>query len=460
MPLPWEIDWQPAGAQAAQGSAPWERQWSEEEAPQPRRPFTLADTWPARIARSAWSAVTLPGDVATGKVAVPIGLRREDLTDIPGPTREEAGQQIFTPIAAQPLDPVAGRAAELAALAGPVNPAVRAGDQAVAGGARGFAPQAPSAQALRSAAERGYTSAREMGVEFPPQAMVDFGAGVQAALEKDGIVAALAPKTIGILRDLQRPPPGGVVTLTNVETVRRSLGHAAADFTNPTERLAASRAIEELDNGLAMMRQGQGARGPVEAAAAELDAARGNYAAASRSDKITGLEERAELNAAVANSGMNVDNAIRQRMRDIVVRPKEARGFSEAELAQIEGVARGAPTTNAARYIGNLLGGGGGLGAIVTGSAGALGGALAGSVTGAGPAAAAVGAAVPPAIGYTAKQIANALTRRDMARLDEAIRKRSPLYEAQAEGGGNVSMSPALRAALARALMLGAMPSE
>lgn len=71
----------------------------------PKKSFwdMLAQTWPSRMAQSAYEAVKLPGDVYSGVTPmVPPGLRREDFTDA-------AGWQ-------QPNDAVIGRASDLAGL--------------------------------------------------------------------------------------------------------------------------------------------------------------------------------------------------------------------------------------------------------------------------------------------------------------------------------------------------------
>lgn len=63
----------------------------------------LWQTWPVRMAQSAFDAAKLPGDVYTGNAPMlSPGLRREDFTDMPG--------------TAQPNDATIGRAADLASL--------------------------------------------------------------------------------------------------------------------------------------------------------------------------------------------------------------------------------------------------------------------------------------------------------------------------------------------------------
>jgi hypothetical protein len=95
-------------------------------APVPPKPFGLGDTWPARLAKSIVSGLTLPGDVYAGR--------------------------------ASPDD--TARVMDLATIASPVNPAVRSGDFAIPGLARRVAPEAsPAAQVAQSA--------ENIGVDLP-----------------------------------------------------------------------------------------------------------------------------------------------------------------------------------------------------------------------------------------------------------------------------------------------------
>jgi len=69
----------------------------------PKKSFwdMIAQTWPGRIAQSAYESVRLPGDVYSGVTPMaPPGLRREDFTDAPGWE--------------QPNDSIIGRATDLA----------------------------------------------------------------------------------------------------------------------------------------------------------------------------------------------------------------------------------------------------------------------------------------------------------------------------------------------------------
>lgn len=125
----------------------------------------LGQTWPARFAQSALEAAKLPGDVYAGRVTLPLGLRREDFTDIPAP-RSLAGQRNTGPVSYHPADDVIGRATDLAGLV-------------MSGGSLGGVPVASGREAVlgsgmvprtRTDVERAATRLeklfRDAGVEF------------------------------------------------------------------------------------------------------------------------------------------------------------------------------------------------------------------------------------------------------------------------------------------------------
>ncbi len=98
---------------------------------------------------------------------------------------------------------------------------------------------------------------------------------------------------------------------------------------------------------------------------------------------------------------------------------------------------------NAARSVGNYFGGGGGLGRLATTTAGAALGAHLAPGTEMG---AVLGATVPTALGMSAKGLENALARRALTGVDEAVRSRSPLAQSlpslPALGSSNAYLRP------------------
>lgn len=370
-------------------------------------------TWPERAVREIWS---IPERNIKAASSAPPGSR-------------EATEAMIGP------------AADAALVMGPLRPTAGA-----AAGVRGT----PTVQELKSASSAGYDAARGMGVDIKPGAITSMGGNIAVTLEKDGINAELAPKTFSILQKLQSAPDGSVVTIGNLDTVRRTLGNAAKDFANPTEQLAAKRAQQFLDDYLARIPEGDVLAGNAVQASKTLSDARGNYAAAKRSEQIGEATEAAELGAAAANSGRNIGNQNRQKFKSILTSDKQSAGYSAEELAQLEKIVRGTSTGNALRTTGNFLGGGGGLGqAVVTALAGG-GGAAVGGVPGA-----VVGAAAVPVLGNMARALANKSVDRQVNILDDLVRSRSPLAQALMEDAPPVvvEMLKKKNPAMVRALM-------
>ena len=381
-------------------------------------------TWPERLVRnvasSIGSAITLPHDVMTGEAHVP---GSPDAQAIPGAVPFGSPQSSGL------------RIAEMATLGTPMAPKVSTSL---------IAPKLgiPTAEELKTAASQGYDTARNLGVDIKPSAIADTAQTLAQNLEKDGLNAKLAPKTFGIIDELASPPRGAVATIANLETARRALGHAAQDFINPTEKMAAGRAIQHLDDYLANIPQSDVLAGDASQASKILSEARGNYAASKRSDQITGQVEIADRNAAAANSGQNIGNSVRQRFNSILKSDKKTSGFSEAELAQMEKAVRGTVPGNIARTAGNMLGGGGGLGSVASAAVGA------GSL---GP----IGA-LAPAIGYSLKKFSDASVARQVRKLDEMTRSRAPLSQSMISSTGLTPAEQFRRELLLRSALVSA----
>lgn len=420
MPGPWE-DYAPA-APASDG--PWT---DYAPAEQPKKKFGLGDTWPARLAKGVYDAVTLPGDVAQGNVS----MMGED-----GHTNPQ----------------VIGRSAELASLASPMSPAARSGI-GWAGALKTEKAPAPTEDMLASASNAGYDAARNSPFEMKASAVGDWAAATKAKLEEKGRLERFAPETHGVLNDLQKGGPDAIATGGNLISAREALREASRNFTNPREKSAAEIAIRELDGFIENPPAQAVLAGDAASFAKTAADARGNFAAKSRSELLSDALQYAEQKAAKNNSGANVGNAERDRLFNIYQSDKKSAGFSPDELAQTDQIIRGTPLANATRTAGNYLGGGGGLGAHVASTTGAGVGAFLG-----GPLGAAIGAVVPPTVGYGLKKYSDSLGRKEIDLLQEMVRKRSPLGESMPDRiVGNVDPR---KAALARSLMLGATPQQ
>lgn len=405
----------------------------------PKKKFGLEDTWPARIAKSIYSAVTLPGDAAQGKFAVQ--------PEKPGWTTEgDIANQDWTD------QELVKRSNELAGVASPMSPAARMG-VGWAGALKHEAAPAPTEEMLATASNKGYDAARNSPFEMKSNAVGDWAAQTKAALEQEGRLAEFAPDTHAVLDKLQNAPADAIATGGNLISAREALREASRNFTNPREKAAAEIAIRRLDGFIENPpAEAVLAGAPAEFAKTAADA-RGNYAAKSRSELLSDALQYADQKAAKNNSGANVGNAERDRLFNIYQSDKKSAGFSPDELAQTDQIIRGTPLANATRAAGNYLGGGGGLGAHVSSTTGAGIGAFLG-----GPLGAAIGAVIPPTVGYGLKKYSDSLGQKEITLLQEMVRRRSPLGQSMPET--MVSSVDPRKAALARALIMGAAPDQ
>jgi hypothetical protein len=395
-------------------------------------------TWPERAVREA---VTLPKRMIDAAYSAPPGSRE----------------------ATEAMIPVA---AETAMLMSPVNPAIRAGDKIIPGVAKAMTAERAVVPTTKELAEVGgaeISAAKGSGLEINSSALSGYSKELQQGLFDGSMFGKTihpvdAPATFAKLKEIENVPPGSFVTAANLQSLRESLQATAQNF-NPAaakDQLAASLAIKRLDSLIPSLAEKDILAGAPAETQKLFESGRGNYSAAMRSNDITGvldraktgILERSEGRAQAANSGRNLDNTIRSKVEALLEKPKEVSGFSDPELASMSGVVEGGAGRNTARYIGNLLGGGGGVGQSGMAAIGAGLGGTAGGIPGA-----IVGGVVPAVAGSTSKAIANALAKRDLRGVDEMLRKRSPLYEERAANPNMSVSTPEGRAALIRALM-------
>jgi hypothetical protein len=160
-----------------------------------------------------------------------------------------------------------------------------------------------------------------------------------------------------------------------------------------------------------------------------------------RSKEVAGKQKYAQWRAWASNSGANIDNNLRNRVTDLLIDIDKGRikGFSKAEQDELIGFVKGSKTRNFSRKVANLLGGGGGLGALLTGG---VAGAYAGMP----------GALALPVVGIGTKVAENALARGAMRKLDETVRKRSPLFDQRLALSPSAPLTAEARATALRAM--------
>jgi hypothetical protein len=334
-------------------------------------------------------------------------------------TGEETLQNTATPA-------TAGRVATAASLTTP-------GDMLVPGVSAKMVPgvaKVPSAEELYTTAGGQFDAARGMGVEYSVPHVAAVANGVVQKLYDRGILPTDAPRTYAKLSVLSTPPDGhDIVPLSGIEGARRGFSQLTADGSaSAADRAAATLALGDIHGFMEAGTPDAVVAGPASAAADALAKARGNYAAAKRSDLITNTEQAADNRAASTNSGRNYDNTIRQTLRPLVDPryPQRLSGFSPDERQAVQDVVRGNSSTgqNTLRTIGGLGAGGHGIATTALGlGMGAMGEHYAG------PAAGLAAGIAAPLAGTIARNAQNSMARKAVEGLGEKIRQRSPLFQ-------------------------------
>lgn len=316
----------------------------------------------------------------------------------------------------------------------------------------------PSADDLIASGGAKFDAMRDMGVDYAAKSVSQLAKDYKQSLFDKGmqdIADGGAPGTHKILDQLTNSPQGfDRVGIAQLDAARRAANTIATEAKSGVDRAAARGLERRLSAFIERADPKTVVAGPAAEAARLGRSARQDYAGGKRSDTLYGIERSTEHRAAATNSGANQGNNIRSRLATLLDNKKQRpgkpiQGFTAEETALIEGVNKGSLPANATRRMGNLLGGGGGLGQLLAGAVAGVPGMLMGDMG-----TASLSAAGAIATGTAFKGASNALTRRALRNVDKLTRQRTPLMQ---ERLANPPMTPVRQgkaAALARALAL------
>jgi hypothetical protein len=239
-----------------------------------------------------------------------------------------------------------------------------------------------------------------------------------------------------VLKGLQTPPSNAVGTTTGgLETARQMLASIASKQPGTEEATAANEAKRGLDSWSNNVAAGnvpdavlEGNMGDYLSAAQD---ARGNWAAAKRSDTLTGMADRAAGNADAGNG--DLAQKASQRANAILNSPRLSQGRSDGDRAALEGIRSGVPFSGLARATnhgeGNTL-----WCAALLGMDAYLHGGVPGAIA---------AAAGPWVFGQAAQGASNAFARGAMGSADAATRLTSPLFEQMVRSGQSAPVNTA-----------------
>ncbi|MGH6931739.1 MAG: hypothetical protein ACREEE_04830 [Dongiaceae bacterium] len=274
-----------------------------------------------------------------------------------------------------------------------------------AGGMRTGASRvkAPSTGDLKSQAQSAYDAAQSAGLVVTKDSMKQLADDIRAEAMAAGIDKTLHPRATAAMRrakDFAKQPQ----TLEQVDTLRQVLKDAASSV-DQGERRVAQMMVEKLDDHLDTLAPANIISGDAVLATDAIKKARALWHRMRKAELVEEAVSRAKLRTASTGSGGNIDNAIRQNIRQILDNPKKRRGFSQEERNLMEAVVKGGKVQNLLRLIGRLSP------------------ESSGPMTWAGLAGTAIHTPLvaAPIAGFIAKRIADNMTPKKAQRLLEAI---------------------------------------
>lgn len=268
---------------------------------------------------------------------------------------------------------------------------------------------APTEVVLDAAKRSAYGAASAEGLAFKPQALDRLTQEATAAVRKYGepsIVAPQATRVLGLLDDAAKTSK----TLDYVEGNIRSTAQNAASALAEGKDYAANRAIVgAIDDFYKNVKPSDIWAGNPQKAIGAVQEARRAAASQFKMNDINEALRRAELNAASSGSGANLDNTTRQALKSLALNPDNLRGYSKAEIDQLNRAIEGGALQNMLRAFGKFSPNG------VVSTAGTLGSAYAvGDMAGLTPQekAALIGGVM--AGGMASRKMAEAIGRRNV----------------------------------------------
>lgn len=262
----------------------------------------------------------------------------------------------------------------------------------------------PDVDDLRALSQAGYEAAENAGVIVRPEGMRRIATETVNDLADFGYHPQLQPKIGTLLSEMERLGNTNT-TYKGLDTLRKMASRVAGS-NDPSEAALATRIINRLDDYMANLPADDVLTGNAQQAARGIRQGRDNWSRMRRAELVDAARVKAERRAASTGTGGNLENTLRQNVRSILDNPRRSRGMTPAEIEMAERVVRGTPTQDALRLVGRLSPTTGGLSAMMNVGAAAFNPFL----------------AIPGAVGFGAKALADRATRQNVHRLSELVR--------------------------------------
>lgn len=278
----------------------------------------------------------------------------------------------------------------------------------VKGSATAGTTSAPSIEKIKRVAGKLYDRSEKQGVIVAQPKVQQLAQTIKQDLSKFGYTPKLQTRVAAALDELENNVASGNVTLKGLDVFRR-VARAVGNSLDDSEKAISRQMIERVDDFIDNLTPQDLVTGQtsLSKATSSLKLARDLWKRSAKSSLIEDALEAAQLRTGSTWSGGNINNAIRQELRKLLIANKRKNYFSKAEAAMIKKVVEGTATENTLRLIGKLSPEGSGLMTVLgMGGIGTFGG---------------VGA-VPFAAGYAAKATADSLAKGNINRLSNSFR--------------------------------------
>lgn len=265
-----------------------------------------------------------------------------------------------------------GTGAAIAQQIAPGNPVAEFAGQMIGGLGPGAAaravrkpPAPPSIDTLRAAKDTAYKAADNTGVTYAPAAYDDLLANVAGKAQADRISPARHQKAYSFIQEMVGSR-GKPLTLTELDQLRQTVYR---DLIKPSWRNPDMEAdahfgqiiVDEIDDLIMRAKPGDLVAGNAKDAANAILTARSANTRYKKSELIEEALTKAQRRTDSTGSGGNINNAIRQNIRQILDNPKKRRSFNKDEIAAMEDLVRQGKTENFLRLVGKLSPSGNGL---------------------------------------------------------------------------------------------------
>lgn len=311
-------------------------------------------------------------------MATEIGAIKPETSDPVGKFSRRVGQELGANIIPSMGSPAkvtslistlgSGMGAATAEAVFPGNPAAELAGQIVGGGVPILAANALERRAMRNAAPSldevradktaAYKAADNLGAVYSPQAVDDLIAQMEAAGAKVNPIRH--QKSASMLDDI-RSLKGKPQTLSQLDELRQTISRDLIKSSDGGERFFGYEFNNTLDDFIAKAKATQMSAGDPVAATTAINDARALNTRYKKLEDLVRQLDKARTAAATSGSGGNLNNAIRQKLRQILDNPARTRGYTQEELAALENVVMQGRGEDFLRAIGKIAPGGNGL---------------------------------------------------------------------------------------------------